>query len=303
MKKVLSIILAVVMLTTGFAVYSSAKTTYNAVYKLSAAYNGKTYNPGETITVKPGSTVEVALSFKNDFMLGSMSTQIFYNNSIFEDAEKGDFNKDGKLYEACGRTYSVFTAWDKISKTNKEKWWPDYSASKKDEFKKNHNFCYVLMTPNSSMVDKPVRNIDEKVITITFKVSSTAKNGTTGQIVIPKEAIRRKDYLNGYTMCSVYTKDDILSDASPYVDGLTYDLSKAVLNFKVSTSSPVTLGDVNKDGDINSTDALMVLQHAVGQKALTGDAKTAADVTKDGNINSADALKILQYSVGNIKSF
>ena len=29
--------------------------------------------------------------------------------------------KDGKLYEACGRTYSVFTAWDKISKTNKEK--------------------------------------------------------------------------------------------------------------------------------------------------------------------------------------
>ena len=303
MKKTLSLILAVVMLMTAFCVYSEAKTTYNAVYSLSAKADGKTYSSGETITVKPGSTVDVTLSFKNDFMLGTMSTQLFYSNSIFEGEEKGEFNKDGKLYNACGRSYSFFTKWEKVSKANREKWWPDYSAEKKEEFKKNYNFCYVSMVPNSTVIDKPVRNIDEKIITVTFKVSTSAKNGATGQIIIPKEAIRRKDYLNGYTMCSVYTKDDILSDASPYVDGLTYDLSKAVLNFKVSTSSSVTLGDVNKDGNINSTDALMVLQHAVGQKTLTGDAKTAADVTKDGNINSSDALKILQYSVGNIKSF
>ena len=105
-------------------------------------------------------------------------------------------------------------------------------------------------------------------------------------------------------MSSVYTKDDISTTPSPYVDGLTYNLSNAVLNFKVSTSgSSAALGDINADGKINSSDALMVLQHAVGQRTLTGNAKTAADVNKDGIINSTDALKILQFAVGNIKSF
>lgn len=302
MKKILSVILAVVMLMTAFGVYSGAKTTYNAAFTLSAAVNGKTYNSGDTITVKPGSTVDVTLSFKNDFMIGGLTAQIFYNSSIFESAE-GKFNTDGKLYKACGKSFAFFTPWEQVAKNNRENWWPEYNTAQKEEFKKNNRFCYIGMSPDASKLSSPVRNIDEKLITVTFKVSSSAKNGATGQIIIPAESARHKGFLNGNTMCSVYTKDDILSSASPYVDGLTYNMSKAVLNFKVGADSSVTLGDVNKDGNINSTDALMVLQHAVGQKTLTGDAKTAADVTKDGSINSSDALKILQYSVGNIKSF
>ena len=301
MKKVFSIILAITMIIASLCVYSSAKTVYNAAYILSAKADGKSYASGDTITVAPGSTVEVTLSFKNDFMIGTLAAQMFYNNSIFE-GETGKFNTDGKFYGACGKSLSSFTAWDKISTTNKGKWWPDYSAEKLKDFKSKHNFCYISMATNSGNVDKPVRNLDEKIITVTFKVKSNAKNGETGQIIIPSESVRRKDYLNGYTMCAVYTKDDITSAPSPYVEGLTYNLSKAVLNFKVAKQGAVSLGDVNKDGSINSTDALMVLQHAVGQKTLTGDAKTAADVNKDGNINSSDALRILQYSVGNIKS-
>ena len=301
MKKIFSIILAAVLMMTALCVYSDAKASYNVSFVLTANANGKNYSSGDTITVAPGSTVDVTLSLKNDFMIGNLSTQIFYDNSIFE-SETGKFNTNGVLYNACGKSMVQFTKWSQIAQSYKDRIWPDYSAAKLKDFKANHNFCYITMATDVNRIDSPVKNIDEQIITVTFKVSPKAKNGETGQIIIPTESLRRKDYLNGYTFCSVYTKDDLTTTPSPYVDGLSYDMSKAVLNFKVGTASSVTLGDVNKDGSINSSDALMILQHTVGQINLTGDAKTAADVTKDGAINSSDALKVLQYSVGNIKS-
>lgn len=63
------------------------------------------------------------------------------------------------------------------------------------------------------------------------------------------------------------------------------------------------LGDVNSDGNINSTDALMALQHTTGIITLTADQIRCADVTGDGNVNSSDALRILQFTTGIIESF
>lgn len=55
-------------------------------------------------------------------------------------------------------------------------------------------------------------------------------------------------------------------------------------------------GDVDGDGNINSSDALSILRYAVGiEKEI--DEKTA-DITKDGEINSSDALAVLQTAVG-----
>ena len=69
------------------------------------------------------------------------------------------------------------------------------------------------------------------------------------------------------------------------------------------TGPSFTLGDPTSDEKINSSDALAVLQHSVGQITLTGDNFKAGDVTKDSIINSSDALMILQYSVGLIDKF
>lgn len=59
-------------------------------------------------------------------------------------------------------------------------------------------------------------------------------------------------------------------------------------------------GDVDGDGNINSSDALSILRYAVGiEKEI--DEKTA-DITKDGEINSSDALAVLQTAVGMLEA-
>ncbi len=57
-------------------------------------------------------------------------------------------------------------------------------------------------------------------------------------------------------------------------------------------------GDINADKKINSSDALMVLQHSVQIIKLTSAQISVADMNSDNKINSLDALIILQKSVG-----
>ncbi|MBP3442453.1 MAG: dockerin type I repeat-containing protein [Clostridia bacterium] len=60
----------------------------------------------------------------------------------------------------------------------------------------------------------------------------------------------------------------------------------------------VIKGDVNSDSKVNSTDALMVLQHSVELITLTSAQRDVADMNSDTKVNSIDALMILQKSVG-----
>ena len=76
-----------------------------------------------------------------------------------------------------------------------------------------------------------------------------------------------------------------------------------VASFEYGTKPPYTLGDVDGLNGIDSTDALMVLQHIVGIRTLTGTQLQAADVDGVDGVTSTDALMILQYIVGSIKSF
>lgn len=58
------------------------------------------------------------------------------------------------------------------------------------------------------------------------------------------------------------------------------------------------MGDVNFDTYVNSTDALLVLQHIVGMIKLTAKQLAVADMNSDSKINSTDALLMLQKAVG-----
>ena len=58
------------------------------------------------------------------------------------------------------------------------------------------------------------------------------------------------------------------------------------------------IADVDRDGDTDMDDALLVLMHTVGTAALTGEAGETADVNGDGVIDARDATGILRYLSG-----
>lgn len=62
-------------------------------------------------------------------------------------------------------------------------------------------------------------------------------------------------------------------------------------------------GDVNGDGKVDTTDARLTLQHAVGKISLNASQQSAGDVNSDGKVDTTDARLILQYAVGKITKF
>lgn len=84
-------------------------------------------------------------------------------------------------------------------------------------------------------------------------------------------------------------------------DGKEFSASAPAASFTYEAG--YTLGDVSGDGDITTTDALMVLQSIVNNIKLTETQKLAADVSKSDGITTTDALMILQYIVRNITEF
>lgn len=206
---------------------------YKATFTLTAKVGNTSYKSGDVIPVKAGDTVYVTLSLSNNYFTGPTSAQLYYNNKIFSSAPSAEFNTEGRLFEACGRQTCTFKDWDKIADENKQNCWPNYSEAKLKEFKDNHKFLRVTMTPNAMVTSEVPKSINEELVTIEFKVSSSVKKNTTGQIVIPVESRRTKDYKNGHLLCSVYDSADITSEASPYNEDLSYDCTKALLNFKV----------------------------------------------------------------------
>ena len=58
------------------------------------------------------------------------------------------------------------------------------------------------------------------------------------------------------------------------------------------------MGDVTGDGDINASDAALILRYTVNLQKLDAQQLSLADVTKDGDVNASDAAKILRFVVG-----
>jgi hypothetical protein len=84
-----------------------------------------------------------------------------------------------------------------------------------------------------------------------------------------------------------------------YVQYMNYDvLKKAIEALSGEVPEPVVRGDVNGDGKTDATDALLVLQGAVGKKNLTDAQKAKSDLTGDGKIDATDALVALKIAVG-----
>jgi hypothetical protein len=87
---------------------------------------------------------------------------------------------------------------------------------------------------------------------------------------------------------------DVSSNDNPLTLTITGD-TEVTATFTTETG---ILGDVNGDGVVNSTDALIVLSCDVGLDTSGYCPMNCGDVNADGLVNSTDALVILSYDVG-----
>ena len=95
-----------------------------------------------------------------------------------------------------------------------------------------------------------------------------------------------------------------------YESGVNQWLDAREVKFTIKEGPKYKLGDVDNNGEITVSDAIMVLQHVAKNNILTGNQLLAADVDKtSGNVTTSesitvsDAIKILQYVAKNINSF
>ncbi len=91
-----------------------------------------------------------------------------------------------------------------------------------------------------------------------------------------------------------------------------HDLNNPTVVTKLADYTPVvSLGDIDGDGEINASDALLALRHSVREIDLKDNppakfpagAFERANVTFDTEVNASDALQILRYSVKEITEF
>ena len=66
---------------------------------------------------------------------------------------------------------------------------------------------------------------------------------------------------------------------------------------------PVRLGDVNADGQIDTTDAKLIMQFDLGLIDETALILASADVNSDGSVDTTDAKLIMQFDLGIIDQF
>lgn len=71
---------------------------------------------------------------------------------------------------------------------------------------------------------------------------------------------------------------------------------------KVIVSNKVLVGDIDADGQVTISDALMIFKYKTNEISLSQTALKAADTDKNGKVELADALRIFKYKSGEIES-
>ena len=71
----------------------------------------------------------------------------------------------------------------------------------------------------------------------------------------------------------------------------------------LNVTKAALLGDANEDGEVNSIDAMYILQYDVELIDASEINLVLADVNGDGKVNSIDAMYVLRYDAELIEKF
>ena len=78
----------------------------------------------------------------------------------------------------------------------------------------------------------------------------------------------------------------------------SYTVSLDEVGIYEKADSTLVYGDINGDGEVDSSDATAALKCDAGKADLTEEQLKAADINGDGAVDSADATMILKYDAG-----
>ena len=135
--------------------------------------------------------------------------------------------------------------------------------------------------------------LEEKVI---INNSSSVTINNNRAVVTPVKN-RVYSFNNIFSGCTIYNVPVTIYNSSGQIvnSRVTSLQTGASVTIKNTSYSIIILGDINKDGSINSGDLLKMRQHLLGSSTLTGDPKLAADMNNDSSVNSGDLLKMRQF--------
>ena len=143
--------------------------------------------------------------------------------------------------------------------------------------------------------DRPADLEEESVSQNSITVSWSSAIGATGYYVyvngekVTEAAISETKYTVGNLECDTVYEINVVAVNSAGNSNMS--LTKVVATLE---GSAYKLGDVDKDGDIDATDALLVLQHSAKIKELEDTAP--ANTNTDDVIDASDALNILKVA-------
>lgn len=290
MKKVLSVFLCVVILSAGLVFSSSAKTSGVFVYEIKNGYAVITGNNSASGNITVPSSIEgksviaiEARAFSNNTAVTGVtvpsSVKTIGENAFIDCTSLKSISlPDSVVKISSGAFYN--TAYFNLASN-----W-------------SGGILYIgkhLIDVKDSYSSSPVSgkcSIKNGTITVAESAFSSCKGLT--EVSIPSSV--------KYIGCEAFHNCTSLKNISFYGTQAQWnsieidDYNSVLLNATVSFAK----GDINSDGKINSTDALLVLQSSTGLIKLTSAQVKEADVNGDSKVNSTDALAILRFSTGTV---
>ena len=266
--------------------------------------NGKTPSAKSTkykkaITISDSCTLK-AVTVKKGVLVSDIMVERYdilpetYSLTIDEDrygdiiATEGEYEENSQIYlRAVPNDGYEF-----------ERWYSDNGGTFSN---KRNSECTFTMPADDVVISAEFSKIvvEEKEETNT-NTSTETSNGVENEESSNKydttDVVPTEKENNVVSYAPIVLKEDTVLKACAVKNGCVSNIVEYEYSINLSESGDFLFGDIYKDSNVNSKDAIKLSQYlAKWNIAFDQDAKNSADVFYDGAVNSKDAIKLGQY--------
>jgi len=159
---------------------------------------------------------------------------------------------------------------------------------------------------NTTPTEPNATGISESTLTVQLLDSAGNKVGATKTVTFTKtngtlsasvgETNATTGILN-VTLSANTTTGPVTSTVTAYISGMTAQSVTVTFPEKAAPAPELMEGDVDMNGCVDISDAMLIAQYDVGLIAFTADQLKCGDTNDDGEVDITDAMHIAQYDV------